>query len=679
MKKQQLKLIPQGASQPCLPEAATPGHAAQVTNLRECDTALRVVGVPATIAQLPSPDHRLLFMDGTRIITMLGNQLMCGAQLIATIQGDVLGTHRVGEMVVISTTQGVLWLRPNDSGYQLVTLDDACPAITLGALEWDSATAAIGAVTFQAPYSQWPTTLATADLSRLTVQLRHAWSDIQQTVDAAGAYAEVMQLRCGVRLHDDTYLWLSAPVTMGLECLQDAQPVTVETTLDGTAVTGAPSTTLTRHRFRVALAVQRGIAPEWLPLVKAIDILATRCASPVLTQATASYRCIGVGGNVRRPQLEMGLPPVGLGAVMSQLEQSGWHVVASTTDVAALSQHQWQGTNTVTSAQTLTPGLTSYVVTFPASDTDCLTLEQAKQIELACRPLLPVASMCSNARLYCVDASGLLAVSVPGNPLSMLRHRVVTGAEVSAIVPLSRPVYSNGFGRYPIALFTAEGIYAVPQTNAGGSFGEPRLLSRATLAEGCQPIEGDRDIYFCDSHGDLCRLRGSEVQVLWRGVGACRLVWEGQRRELLILAADGALQVMMPSGRTYRRTLAVAQLFSDAVRSLAVDQSGAVLDLSMEQPAEALPIVWHSHPFLAAAPRQVVWQLMGTVDATLQVTGERGVSCHGFDVGSLRVSGEVNAPLRQRLLSPPLRTMRLVITGTANSGTTLLQLTMNYP
>ena len=68
----------------------------------------------------------------------------------------------------------------------------------------------------------------------------------------------------------------------------------------------------------------------------------------------------------------------------------------------------------------------------------------------------------------------------------------------------------------------------------------------------------------------------------------------------------------------------------------------------------------------------VTWTVMGDGALSLEVTGERGISCHGWLVGRLRVSGQINAPLRQQLVPQPLRTLRLHINGTANSGTLLL-------
>ena len=75
----------------------------------------------------------------------------------------------------------------------------------------------------------------------------------------------------------------------------------------------------------------------------------------------------------------------------------------------------------------------------------------------------------------------------------------MTGAAVRAMMPLSRAIYSNGFGRYPLVLFADDGIYAVPQTTAGSTLGEPRLLDRRVIAPGSRPVEGERFDVICSN------------------------------------------------------------------------------------------------------------------------------------------------------------------------------------
>ena len=671
MKKKMKKIVPRGAVQPCVAECAKAGEAAIALNVRECDDALRVVGSPQSIGSIPA-GHRLLLVDGDRYITLNRQNVMYDGSILATLQGDVVGAHRVGALVVVTTTAGIIYLNRTENGYHAVDLDEAHPVITLSALETSTQSAGMDAITFAQAYSSWPATLSTSDVSSLTTQLRRAWGEIQDNVNNAGAYAGMMQVRVGVRLIDDTYMWLSEPVTLGSDTLADSAKVTAECTLNGTAVTGIPATTLTRHRYRVGITVGDGISADWQPLVKAVDILATTCLPPVDANGTAQYRCIGIGGNVSRPRLQFGLPPVSEGELTSRLEQSGWHVIATTTDLAALSQNQWVSDAVATSSQTVTPGITSYVVTRAVVQSDRLTAQEAQDIANAGEPFCPVSSMTCNGRLYCIDGAGVLAVSEVGNPLVTARQQAITGAVVRSIMPLPKAIYSNGFGRYPVALFTDEGIYALPQTLNSGAFGEPRLLDRMVIAPQCHPIEGDLDLYFCSARGNLCRLSGSEVTVVWQDTGVCQLAWDEVHHEVWALTENGTMLAVMPSSHVSERSVECQQLYCDATHGLAVTDAGLVLDLCVEHSVNAQAFEWQSQPFSHTAPHEVVWEVFGDGTLTLEVTGERGISCHGFIVGRLSVTGQVNAPLRQRLVPQPLRTVRLSVRGTCNSGTLVL-------
>lgn len=671
MKKKTLKIIAQGATQRDLNETAPIGEAASATNVRECDGALRITGNPTSTFTIPQGQH-LLMMDDERIVTQHDNQVMYNGTAIATLQGQIVGTHRVGQLLVVVTTHGVIWLHRTDNGYRQVKLDDACPDITLNAIEWDTVNTGLNAISFATPYSEWPTELNITDVTKLTHELQRGWNILQQDIDNAGTYSGLMLARFGVRLNDDTYLWLSEPTLLGEDTLQDAMPIAVETTLDGTHVTGTPSTTLQRHIYRIGFTINHGIADEWLPLVKSIDLLATHCIAPVNPDGSVRYRAIGIGGNVRRPQLEFSLPPISEDVILTQLRQSGWHIVASTDDLTSLNQQQWASDGVASSTQSINPGTSTYAVTHTAESSDCLTAAQATEVELSATSLSPIASTTSNGRLYCIDAQGMLTVSAVGNPLITARQQALTGATVRSIIPLSHALYSNGFGRYPLVLFTDEGIYALPQTATGKNFGEPRLLNRMVIAAESIPIEGNGNIYFNSNRGHLCRLRGSDVRIVWHNVGDCQLAWDDAHNELWALTADGSILVLMPSGRSCQRTLDATELYDDTTHALALDGSGVIYDLTQETEVEMQTVEWQSHPFESNTPKQVVWQVMGAGELSLQVTGERGISCHGYTVSRLRIRGKLNAPLHQLLVAPPCRTLRLHINGRVNSGTLIL-------
>ena len=155
-----------------------------------------------------------------------------------------------------------------------------------------------------------------------------------------------------------------------------------------------------------------------------------------------------------------------------------------------------------------------------------------------------------------------------------------------------RSLYSGGFGRYPVYLFTTEGIFALPLTSQG-RYGEPRLLSREILAEGVCPVEADRDVCFTTARGHLCRLRASTATIVARDAAMQWMAWDGEHRELWCIDDQGRLWALDEDGHLDRRTLAAAHLWGGVGQALAVDGGGGVHDLTRER-AAVMDVEWLS-------------------------------------------------------------------------------------
>jgi hypothetical protein len=124
-----------------------------------------------------------------------------------------------------------------------------------------------------------------------------------------------------------------------------------------------------------------------------------------------------------------------------------------------------------------------------------------------------------------------------------------------------------------------------------------------------------------------------------------------------------------------RRTIALSQLYSDPRHCLAVDVAGRLLNLDVETSA-TMPVMYQSQP-IVCQPAMVLWHVNATAaQLRLAVTGERGVSCHGFEVAALTVQGDVSAPLPLRVVGPRWRTLRLEVSGTATTGDLLLPIVL---
>ncbi len=646
-------------------EAAEPGEAQMAVNLRQLDGALEVVGKPATVGAIPA-GHRLLLVDGEHLFTVLDDSLYCDGAVVTTVDGDVVGMHRVGNNLVLVTSAGLTHLRMDGDTCVVIDRADAVPSIALTATDSFTVSQSLDAVTFASAYSSWQSPLASADVSTLTSHWRTAWNGAVTQITSQGAYYTPLQACYGVRLWDDSYLCFSDPVTLGADTLANAAQVTAAAVTSSGTYTGIVAATLAMQGYRLGIEVTGGVGESWQSLVKAIDIFVT--SQPAIADTSAlSYRCVTTVGGVRQAALQYGWTALSSARVMAALEASGWTLAASTTDIASLASGRFVADN-VTYASGSTVGSLGI-----ASEGATVTRAQVDAVSTGSDEVKPVASLVRNGRLYIASADGLLACSAHGNALTTSQVECVTGASILALAPVSRALYSGGFGRYAVYLFTMEGIYAVAQS-ALGVLGEARLVSREVIASGCKPVDGDRDIYYVNRNQWLCRLRGSTITRLVPAMGqGGDMAWDDVHGELHIIAPQGVVAVT-PDGLYSQRTVAATALYDDTLHALAVDASGMVLDLASEE-AATMPVTWESHPVVLGqhAPvtvRRVEWWV-DAEDASLSLTvmGRRG--SRAFMLSSLSVDGTIAAPIPMPLVAPPVRAVQLSITGTAPSGSFL--------
>ena len=633
-------------------EAAQCGEAVLARNLRERERSLEVTGQPAVAGAIAVGD-RLLTLAGTHRVTCAGMTVKVDGAPVFTAAGAVVGAYVIGALLVVTARDGLHYLAQRDGAWTEQDPAAAMPQLTF-AEDLSTSSADIAPYTFAAPYSQWQAPLADADRTALASQLRAAWSSLHADLAAEGRYSAPLLVRWAVRLVDDTYLWMSAPVRVGDMTLSNADRIAAIVTTGNGGFTGTEDTSLTLSHYSLDIGVTSGIDAAWLPLVKSIDVFVTDEAQLLTASRALDYRCVTrtVGG--RQYVLEMGLSRRSADAVARQLAASSWHLLATAPATANLT-----GSDFVPATELLTlTGQACAAVGALASLNDV------------------VCSTAAGGRLYGCTASGTVTVSVAGNPLVEGHRRVVQGATPITMAVVTHPLYSGGFGRYPVYVFTDDGIYAIPQT-AAGTLGEARLVDRTVIAAGVAPVEGDGAVWFVSRHGHLCRLFGAQVTVSLRDSACTGLAWCQAHDELWLLRESGYPWVRMSSGRLSERTVDAVQLYSDPRHAVAVTAAGKLLDLEDEQ-VSVMPVKWCAHPvalhpLLASPLRRAVWHLSGDeVDLTLRVTGQRGIMAQESEVSVITVAGAVNQPLATAPMLVPARTLRLSLDGTATTGTLLL-------
>lgn len=273
-----------------------------------------------------------------------------------------------------------------------------------------------------------------------------------------------------------------------------------------------------------------------------------------------------------------------------------------------------------------------------------------------------------------ISTPGALTVSDIAQPITAAYSQTVTGVELTALAATERPIYSGGFGRYPLYLFTDHGIFIVPQ-KSDGTFGEAQLMSRKLIDAQARPVSGGGKIWFVSTHHWLCSIEGSKIKTVTTvAESVTGLAWSDAEQELWQISADGTLRITDESGFSSCLTLSAASLYHDGQRALAVLPDGSVHDICTSTPAEQT-ISLLTHPILlgtnlASQPAHIIWNIFGEgLHLSLLLLGERGESCHGFTLCGAKVNGNVGAPISLPVVTIPTRTVRLCISGTAPSGT----------
>ena len=636
-------------------ESALNGTAQLAQNLRECEQSLQVTGQPAVTGTIDVGD-RLLTVSDSHKVTCHERVVKIDGVPVMTATSEVVGAQVIGDLMVIVTRNGLTYLaRPGDDGpWVVMNPADAVPQLSFTA-QCATSQANIAPYSFETPYQQWRAPLADMDTTALLGLLRVAWNGLNADAHAEGRRTAPILVRWAVRLHDDSYLWVSDPVRVGDETLSNADRVSAIIDYDNSGFTGTQATSMTLTHYTLGIAVVQGIAAQWLPLVKSIDVLATDEARLLNASRALDYRCITRTTGPREYVLEMGLSWRGAAAIAHDLASSPWRLIATAPASAQMSGNDFD-----------TP-----VETLAMSAAQCADLARPLEVsDIVCMTT-------AGGRLFLCTRAGSVVVSAPGNALVEAHRRNVMGVVPLAMAVVTRPLYSSGFGRYPVYVFSDDGIYAIPQSGATGALGEARLVDRTVIAADVAPVEADGDVWLISRHRQLCCLSGSRLSVRQSDVDCSSMAWCNAYRELWLLPADGFPVVMMPSGRMCCRTMTINAFYSDPRHALALNTAGQVMDLEQEQPA-MMPVAWHSHPvaldpLMARAVKRVVWHVSGDeVSLTLRVTGQRGIMAQEIEVSLITVVGAVNQPLATPTMALHARSLTLSLDGEARTGTLLL-------
>lgn len=774
-------------------EAAAAGEALTAENLRGRCQSVEVMGVPQKVGTV-GEGHRLICLFDDTYITEKEGTLYADGSAFHHTSAEMVEAYAVNTFLVVNTTEGLLVFRRWNGEFTLLEQADTVPELHLSTIEVGSISTDIDAYSFASPLSAWRAPLPTEDVKNITSAIANACRQIANTAAANGEYISPLLARYALRMTNDQYLWMSAPVVIGHHSVSNNYRCQSEAATSGSSFTGIGAATFALPSFKLGVSVVKGIAEEWRDLIKSVDILITEPTTQMLTSAL-DYRIATTSVGTKKYIAEFGPQPRSSSAIVNELMEGKWHVAASCTHLAKLSNHEFASWDSTRLSTAVLPGIPAFAIGQTAF-TQSLTHKQCKSIVEQCgaealperciaqggrlfvgsnrsrvvapwkassafeapftatpcsvrtieriagsegeiivcnthsydftpsalnpllcaahpgatslrieitsagatkvveRPLTPLphagiaasfesewqAITPTSGTAQSVDTSGTvistpgrLIVSHIGNPLTTFSSQTVTGAHITALVATERPIYSGGFGRHPLYVFTRQGIFVVPQST-NGSFGEAKLMSRKILAEGTTPVAGGGKIWFNSAHRRLCIIEGSAIKMLKGTFQCASMAWNDAEEELWVVQSDGTLSIARPDGFRSTLTFSALHLYTNGIDALLVTPEGNVYNLCESIPGEQ-HITYLSHPIVVNTRLRerivkIVWNIFGSnlhLRATLW--GETGAHPQRFSICSITLNGDADAPIVLPVMARPCHAIRIMIEGTAPSGT----------
>ncbi len=256
-----------------------------------------------------------------------------------------------------------------------------------------------------------------------------------------------------------------------------------------------------------------------------------------------------------------------------------------------------------------------------------------------------------------------LLVSASDNPLLWTLCDRADNTGVVCVMPSLRYGTTWSVGRSPVCLFSTDGLRLLSFNTSDCCTASTRI-SRRTVASGFLAAATESGVTFVDIHGEVCRYEGSRVKSL--GIDASwakGLVYSAAHDEV-IAYGDGQAIAIAADGTYTHRTAS----FATHAHNLPADDS-CVYSPDVEE-LRAMTVVLRSPQIAAPSRLHLVQWMVNAASADVETTvyGENGFSCHGEKLCRLRLKGTLNAPVRQRVASPRVRTFRLELAGTMPTG-----------
>ena len=331
-------------------ESALPGEAEFVLNLRERDNALVAVGNPEKLFDLPAGASLLIAderVEGTNFLISSGKSVVKYAFLrrngdmqicnvpICSLPSPARSAVAVGDYVAITTDSGLCWLYYDSGNYDNLDWDGAMSRLAFSAVEIENVEQVIPDYSFKTSYSQWEAPLSDTDANAVKSLLGQAFKNLTLVERSRGRFTQPVAVRYAVRLKDGCYVWVSAPVVVGVG-VQGVEHTRLHVATSGSQFIGTEQGSFAMKSYAPAITVIAAHDRRWDSLIGSIEVFVCEADSPIV-EGQSQYRCEIVTRPERDYYLSASLPHLDSGRIAERLVNTPeWKRIAVITDFEAL-------------------------------------------------------------------------------------------------------------------------------------------------------------------------------------------------------------------------------------------------------------------------------------------------------------------------------------------------------
>ena len=291
------KIVPKGGVERSNAECGLAGESERVVNVRERESSLESVGDWGLLCRLREGDNLMLIdhrKEGEFFLLANRNRVSVGGvrrqgvftalnSEVCTLDGEVKWMQSVGEFVAIGTSVGLRCLRYEAEVYYFLDFADIAPQLVFSAVNVAELSERVPAMEFDEPYSSWER-LGEVDRLVLTEAVNDACKSIYERAKQKGGYIQPVTVRYAVRLWDNSYAWISAPVVVGCG-VQLGERVSASVS---SSMTGMAESELRAKSYNIGVSVVKPLGDVWKRFEKSVDVLVGDEMKPYIN---GSVRC----------------------------------------------------------------------------------------------------------------------------------------------------------------------------------------------------------------------------------------------------------------------------------------------------------------------------------------------------------------------------------------------------